>query len=91
VKDIAEPRDNIPVSINTLTRAFDSPRFSVQAAFAHGLDELGQRGKHIALDQDREQQILDWIRQNAEKDTAVTRGEMMDYCASQFKIKSARG
>jgi hypothetical protein len=42
-------------------------------------------------DQDREQQILDWIYQNAEKDTSITRGEIMDCCTSQFKIKSTRG
>jgi hypothetical protein len=62
VKDIAESRYNIPVSINALTRALDCPRSHVHAAFAHELDDRGQRGKRSALDQDREQQILDWIR-----------------------------
>jgi hypothetical protein len=60
-------------------------------ALAHGLDEPGQRGKHIALDRDRAQQILDWMEQNAEQDTPITRGEIMDYSTSQFKIKSTRG
>jgi hypothetical protein len=59
MKDIAESRYNILVSINALMRAFACPRFRVQAALAHGLDEPGQRGKHMALDHDREQQILD--------------------------------
>jgi hypothetical protein len=59
VKNIAESRENIPVSINVLTRAFDCPRSGVQAALAHGLQDPGQRGKHIALGQDLEQQILD--------------------------------
>jgi hypothetical protein len=61
VKDIAESRYNIPVSINALTKTFDCPRSRSQAALAHGMDESGQRGKHIAVDQVREQQILDWI------------------------------
>jgi hypothetical protein len=90
VKDIAESRENIPVSINALTRAFGCPRSRVQAVLARGLNEPGQRGKHLALDQDREQQILDWIQQNAGEDTAITRGEIMDYCTSQFKITSTR-
>jgi hypothetical protein len=30
------------------------------------MDPPEHRGKHPALDQDREQQILDWIKQNAE-------------------------
>jgi hypothetical protein len=50
-----------------------------------------QRAKHIALGEDRAQQILDCMEQNAEQDTPVTRGEIMDYCMSQFKIKSTRG
>jgi hypothetical protein len=50
VKDIAESRYNIPISINALTRAFDCPRFRVQAALAHRLDDPGQRGKHITID-----------------------------------------
>jgi hypothetical protein len=53
----------------------------------NALDEPGRRGKHIALDHDCEQQILDWTQQNAEEDTSVTRGEIMDYCPSQCKIK----
>jgi hypothetical protein len=35
--------------------------------------------------------MLDWIQQNAEEDTSVTRGEIMDYYMSQFRIKSTRG
>jgi hypothetical protein len=61
VKDVAESRYNIPVSMNVLMRAFAYPGCRVQAALAHWLADPGQRGKHIALDQDREQQILDWI------------------------------
>jgi hypothetical protein len=70
VKDIAESRYNIPVSINALMTASACPRSRVQAALAHGLDEAGQRGEHRALD---------WIEQNAEQDTPVTRGKIMDY------------
>jgi hypothetical protein len=66
-KDIAKSRHNIPVSLNALTRAFDFPRSRVQAAIAHRLDEPGQRGTYIGVDEDREHQIFDWIQQNAEK------------------------
>jgi hypothetical protein len=90
MQDVARCREKIPVSINALTRAFDCPRFLVQAAVAHGLDEPGQRGKHIAIDQNREQQILDWIEQNAEEETRVMRGEIMNYYTSQSKTKSTR-
>jgi hypothetical protein len=88
--DSAESRYNIPISINALMRAFECPRFRVQKALAHWLDEVGQRGKHIALDQDREQQIPECIEQNAEQDTPVTRGEIGDYCTSQSPRQSAK-
>jgi hypothetical protein len=86
VKDIAELGYNIPVSINALTRSFDCPRSHVQAALAHWLDDRGQRRKHIAIDEDREEQILDWIQQNVEEDTPLTREEIRNYCTAQFKI-----
>jgi hypothetical protein len=51
----------------------------------------GQRGKHPDLDQHREQQILDWIQQNGEKNTSVSKKEIKDYCTSQFKASITRG
>jgi hypothetical protein len=58
VKDIAESRHNITVFIKVLIKAFDFSRSRVKATLAHWLYESGQRGKHIAADQDREEQIL---------------------------------
>jgi hypothetical protein len=91
VKDIAESRYNIRATINALTRAFDRPRSRMQAALAHELDEPGQRGKHAAVDQSREQQILDWIRQNAEQDIPITKSEIIGHCTAEFQIKFTRG
>jgi hypothetical protein len=61
VKDIAESHDNMQVCINALMKAFACPRSRIQATLIHQLDEPGERGKHIALDQDRESQIRDVI------------------------------
>jgi hypothetical protein len=61
-----EKEHQIPISINALVRAFDCPRSSAQSAPAHGLEPPGERGKQIAFDHHREQQILDWIQQNTE-------------------------
>jgi hypothetical protein len=91
VNDIAESHYNIRVTINALMRAFEYPRSRAQAALAHELDDPGQRGKHAARDEDREQQILDWIRPNAEQDTPVRKTEIMDHYTAKFKIKSTRG
>jgi hypothetical protein len=82
VRDIAESRYNVSVSINDLAKAVHYPRCRVKAALEHGMDLPGQRGKHIALNDDRERQISDWIGQNAERETPFITREIRDYCIS---------
>jgi hypothetical protein len=77
-RDIPEREHNIPISINGLVKAFDCSRSSVQSALVHGLELPGERGKHPALDADREQQTLDWIQQKAEQSTPVGKTEIKD-------------
>jgi hypothetical protein len=91
VRDIAEREHNIPISINALVRAFDCPRRSVQSALAHGLEPPEERGTYPALDADREQQILDWIRQKAEQSTPLGKTEIKDDCTAQLKVLITRG
>jgi hypothetical protein len=57
----------------------------VTSGVEHGLDSPGDQGKHIALECDREQQILDDTRQNAESNTPVTRKENKESWTSQFQ------
>jgi transposase len=90
VRDIAEREHKIPISINPLVRAFDCSRSSVQSALADGLKPPGERRKHLALDADREQQILDWIQQKAEQSTPVGKTEIKDYCTTQLKVSITR-
>jgi hypothetical protein len=59
----------------------------VKSALEHGVDPPGHRGKHTDLEHDREQQIIGWIKQNAEGNTPVTRKEIKDYCTNQFNFK----
>jgi hypothetical protein len=63
----------------------------MQSALAHGLELPGERRKHTALEQDREQQILDWIKSNVEGSTPVTRKEIKDYCIGQLQVPVTRG
>jgi hypothetical protein len=91
VCDIAEREDKIPISINALVRAFDCPRTSVQSALGDGLEPRGERGKHLGLDADCEQQILDWIQQKTEQSTPVGKTEIKDYCTTQLKVSITRG
>jgi hypothetical protein len=69
----------------------ESPRSRVKCALEHGLDPPGRRGKRTALEQDRNQQILDWINQNAEGSMSVTRKEIKNYCTSQFQVPITGG
>jgi hypothetical protein len=55
------------------------------------MDDPGHRGKHTALDDHRERQILDWVRQNAEQETPVTKGEIKEYFTTRFQIPITRG
>jgi hypothetical protein len=70
----------IPISTNALARAFDSVRSHFKAAIAHGLDPPGHCGNQSGVNGHRERQILDWIRETAEQDMQVTKGEIKDYC-----------
>jgi hypothetical protein len=67
MKDIPESCSRIQISIKSLVRAFNCPQSSVKLALGQWLDDPGHRGKHHAIDHDRERQVLDWIEQKIEK------------------------
>jgi hypothetical protein len=90
VSDIAESQDNTSISINDLARAFDCPQSRVKSALEHRLNPPTYREKDTALDPDHQQQILEWIRQNAERSIPLTKGEIKDYCISQFQVPITR-
>jgi hypothetical protein len=50
------------------------------------VDQLGHRGDDIALEPAREQQSIDQVLQNAETGRQVTKGDIKDYCRTQFQI-----
>jgi hypothetical protein len=91
VRDATELQHNILLSINALTRALEFPASRVSSAFEHGLNLPGHRRKREALDQDREQQILNWMAHNAKSNTPAHRKEIKDYCISQFQAPITRG
>jgi hypothetical protein len=58
----------------------------MKSALEHGLDPSGHRGKHTGLEQNRERQILDRIKQNAEGSPPVTKKEIKYYSTSEFQV-----
>jgi hypothetical protein len=63
----------------------------VQSALARKVDLPEERGKQTLLNYHCEQQILDWIQQNTEKSTAVSKVEIKGYCLSQLKLSITPG
>jgi hypothetical protein len=77
VRNIAEEERHMPILINALARTeYSSVHEVVQSTFVHGLESPGEQGKHTALDRTREQQMLDWIQQNAAQSTPVSKTEI---------------
>jgi hypothetical protein len=91
VHNISEEQFHLPISINTLTKAFECPRIRVTSALESDLEPPGNRGKHPAFDHDRELQILDWIQENAEHSMTFTKTKITDYCTRQFQVTITRG
>jgi predicted glycoside hydrolase/deacetylase ChbG (UPF0249 family) len=84
-------KPSLPISINALVNTFNCPRKRPKLAIGHGLELLGNRAQNNGLDRDRERQILDWIRKNAESMTPVTKQEIKHSCTSQFQTPIIRG
>jgi hypothetical protein len=60
-------------------------------AFEHRLHPAGNREEHALLDRDSEQQISDWIQENAERRTPVTKPQTKYYHISQFQTPITHG
>jgi hypothetical protein len=61
VPNITEVTQNIPISINAVVSLFDWRQSSLKLPLEHVLKSAGYRGKQTAVEQNREQQIRDWI------------------------------
>jgi hypothetical protein len=90
VRDVAELKENIPISINTMVTAFDGTRSLLRLALKHGMYPPGNRGKHIVLDQHSEQPILHCNRQTAKGSIPVTRQEVKRYSTRHFQTAITR-
>jgi hypothetical protein len=91
VHNYATSELNVFISISALTRALGCAYNRVKQTLAHGLEPLKSRGHHSALPPDIEQQILEWIEQNAAKRTIVTERDIRERFASRDKFAATRG
>jgi hypothetical protein len=71
VHDVATSKLQIPISLSSLRRAFQCHRTCVTQALVQGLELPQARGRHLAIDDQIERELLAWIQSNAAKNTVV--------------------
>jgi hypothetical protein len=81
----------IPISIGGLTRAFGCAHERVRQALVQGLEPPENRGRHLAIAPEIEQQTLQWIEHNAAKGTAMTARDVREHLSSRYKFVATRG
>jgi hypothetical protein len=74
-----------------LTRAFGFARERVTQALTHRPEPPENRGRHLAIPPEIEQQTLQWIEHNAAKGTTVTVRDVREHLSSCSKSAAARG
>jgi hypothetical protein len=58
---------------------------------ANGLEQPKVRGRHLAVDEDSEGEILEWIEAQIEKCKPVTRTDIWHYCETKCSRLVSRG
>jgi hypothetical protein len=79
------------LSLRQLSRAFECDAGRVKAALKNGFSDPETRGRHSALDDASEREIVDWIQKQAEKFNPVTRTDLLHYCQEKFSSPVSRG
>jgi transposase len=72
VHDFMDWRLRNPISISALAARFSCGRDRVKKARTHGFEPFETRGRHPAMSDDAEREILSWIQTNAAKNKKVT-------------------
>jgi hypothetical protein len=72
-------------------RAFNCSRSAVYSALANGLSPPKSGGRHLAVDAESDPNISAWIKKQAEKNAAVTRTDIKNYCHEVCRLEVSRG
>jgi hypothetical protein len=72
-------------------RVFNSSRSAVHSAWANGLSPPKSRSRHLAVDGESDANIFAWIKKQAEKNAAVTRTDIKNYCHEVCRLEVSRG
>jgi hypothetical protein len=79
------------ILIAWLMQPFKCSRRRVQSAFANGAKAPKSGGWQLGVEPESEANISAWIKRNAEKNAAVTRTDIRNYCCEVCKYQVSRG
>jgi hypothetical protein len=74
-----------------LSRVSECQPTRIKAALDNRLEALKVRGRHMAVDENSEAEILEWINAQAEKCNPITRTDLWHYCEVKYFISISRG
>jgi hypothetical protein len=91
IVDWARTYLRIDPTIRSLERAFSCSRHVIHSALANGLNEPKSRGRHFAVRAASDANIPAWLTRKAEKNAAVARTDIRNYCRTVCMIEVRRG
>jgi hypothetical protein len=91
VNEFTQRNDGHFLSLRQLSRVFECDAARVNAALKNGLDDPQSRGRHSALDDASEIEILEWIQKQAEKFNPITRTDLLYYFQANYSCSISRG
>jgi hypothetical protein len=83
IVDWARTHLRIDPMMRSLEHAFNCSRDGIHSALANGLNEPKSRGRHFAVRAESDANILARMTGKAEKNAAVTRMEIRNYCREE--------
>jgi hypothetical protein len=72
------------LAVKAIDCAFGVQPKDVRHALEKGDPIPRGRGEHSGLEEDIEQQLIDWITKNAQNHTVINRTELLHYCRETF-------
>jgi hypothetical protein len=91
VQNFAQREGNQTLSIIQLSRAFGYQPIRVKVTLDNRLEAPKVRDRHMAIDENSEAEILEWIDIQKEKCNPVTHTDLRHYCEVKYSISISRG
>jgi hypothetical protein len=91
VNDYCRNMINRPISVNELAIVFSANPRTVRKYLLNGPQEPSTPGRHKALSEEAENQILQKLKDQYESNSAFTRNQLMGYVSENFDKSISRG